>query len=151
MSETQDQPNASASPDSAVEASVSEDQAAALAALESGAALAPDAAVPGQPATVPVDTKAEAELAVTMLAEGLHMRWPCLTYDDATRKSISDKLAPVMSKYGLNSDFFAKYGAEINLATTIAVIGFKSYQLVKAEAAKPKQEQPIEWKPKTDA
>lgn len=116
------------------------DQLAAAASLEAGAADILDptqaAAADQEQQQVAQGAKAEAELVVTLIAEALQVRWPCLKYPPEQRATVAGKLEPVMVKYGINSEFFARYGVEIDLAMNIAMIGFQSYKLVQEEAAK---------------
>lgn len=113
-----------------------DDEAASLAALQAGAVAAPDPVAEAETEKQLDNSKAESTLIVTLFAAGLSAKWPCLTYDDATRETVASKLAPVMQKYGLNNEWFAKFGAEIELLSAVAVIGFQSWQLVKAEKTK---------------
>lgn len=108
----------------------SESEAASLAALEAGAAVAPDPATVQQAEIAADNSKAESELIVTVIAGALSARWPVLVYDEKTRTDIAAKLAPVMQKHGLNNDWFAKYGEEIALLSSVVVVGYQSMQLV---------------------
>lgn len=110
---------------------VDDNAAASLAALQAGAIAEPDAATEQAAAVNLEDAKAESALCVTLLAEGLSAKFPCLVYDEKTRETVASKLAPVMLKYGLNSEWFARFGAEIELASVVIVLGFQSWKLVK--------------------
>lgn len=77
----------------------------------------------------------EATLVCNLMADGVHAIYPVLEYGPETRQTAIQKLAPVLVKYNLGSDFLSRWQVEIDAGVFFATLIYQSYAKVKAAKA----------------
>lgn len=94
----------------------------------------------GQQQTVNPELQAYgmARAFLEIAARGAQMRWPCLSYNDDVKNEGAAVLVPVIIKYNVQNEFFAKYQEEFAAGAFFAGVIFTSYQKVKAYEAEQK-------------
>lgn len=89
-------------------------------------------------AMTPEIARQEADLVVNMIADGVQMAWPILSYGPETRSKGVTVLAPLLEKYSGGSSFLTKFGPEIMAISFFGTITYQSIRAVKDAEAKKK-------------
>lgn len=76
-----------------------------------------------------------ARMICELAAKGAQMRWECLSYNDEIKNQGAQVLVPVLLKYDMQNEFFAKYAEEFAAGAFFAGVIYTSYMKVQAHKA----------------
>lgn len=89
----------------------------------------------GGPASGAQESAMLAALICQALAKGAEIRWPVLNFEQAVIEQGSEKLAPVLAKYGASAGFLEAYKVEIEAGMFFGAVIYQCHKKIKEEAA----------------